>query len=95
MTAAVHAVERDHGAVGVLINNAGFSQTGAVETVSMAQARRQFDANFFGPARLSQLVMAGMRAQGWGKVVNISSMGGRLTFPGAGYYHATKYAWRP
>jgi NAD(P)-dependent dehydrogenase (short-subunit alcohol dehydrogenase family) len=92
MTAAVARVVGDHGAVGVLVNNAGFSQSGAVETVPLAQARRQFETNFFGPARLTQLVLPGMRAQDWGKVVNISSMGGRLTFPGGGYYHATKYA---
>lgn len=92
MQAAVDAVKEDHGVVGVLVNNAGFSQSGAVETVPPVEARRQFDTNFFGPARLIQLVLPGMRAQGWGKVVNISSMGGRLTFPGGGYYHATKYA---
>lgn len=92
MQAAVEAVEQEHGAVGVLVNNAGFSQSGAVEAVSLDQARRQFDTNFFGPARLCQLVLPGMRAQGWGKIVNIGSMGGRLTFPGGGYYHATKYA---
>ncbi|CAA9277181.1 MAG: Short-chain dehydrogenase/reductase SDR [uncultured Acidimicrobiales bacterium] len=90
--AAVDAVADEHGAVGVLVNNAGYSQSGAVETVPLAQARRQFETNFFGPARLTQLVLPGMRAQRWGKVVNLSSMGGRLTFPGGGYYHATKYA---
>jgi NAD(P)-dependent dehydrogenase (short-subunit alcohol dehydrogenase family) len=89
---AVASVEAAEGAVGVLVNNAGFSQSGPVERVSMDDARRQFDTNFFGPARLTQLVLPGMRQQGWGKVVNISSMGGRLTFPGGGYYHATKYA---
>lgn len=92
MQAAVDTVVGEHGAVGVLVNNAGFSQSGAVEVVPPVLARRQFDTNFFGPARLTQLVLPGMRAQGWGKVVNISSMGGRLTFPGGGYYHATKYA---
>lgn len=90
--AAVAEVEKRAGAVGVLVNNAGFSQSGPVEQVGLADARRQFETNFFGPARLTQLVLPGMRAQGWGKVVNISSMGGRLTFPGGGYYHATKYA---
>jgi NAD(P)-dependent dehydrogenase (short-subunit alcohol dehydrogenase family) len=92
MTAAVARVEAEHGAVGVLVNNAGFSQSGAVETVPLDRARRQFETNFFGPARLIQLVLPGMRAQRWGRVVNMSSMGGRLTFPGGGYYHATKYA---
>jgi NAD(P)-dependent dehydrogenase (short-subunit alcohol dehydrogenase family) len=92
MRAAVARVEDDHGAVGVLVNNAGFSQSGAVESVPLDQVRRQFETNVFGPARLCQLVLPGMRAQGWGKVVNMSSMGGRLTFPGGGWYHATKYA---
>ena len=92
MAQAVAAIEDEHGAVGVLVNNAGFSQSGAMETVPMAEVRRQFETNVFGPVRLSQLVLPGMRAQGWGRIVVIGSMGGRLTFPGGGYYHATKYA---
>lgn len=92
MRAAVAEVERMHGAVGVLVNNAGYSQSGAVETVPIARARTQFDTNVFGPMRLVQLVVPGMRRQGKGCIVNVSSMGGRLTLPGAGYYHATKYA---
>lgn len=92
MTAAVAAVEREAGAIGVLINNAGYSQSGAVETVPLDAVRRQFETNVFGLARLTQLALPAMRAQGWGKVVNIGSMGGRLTFPGGGWYHATKYA---
>ena len=58
----------------------------------MGEVRRQFETNVFGLARMCQLVLPGMRGQGWGRIVNISSMGGRLTFPGGGYYHATKYA---
>lgn len=54
--------------------------------------RRQFETNVFGLARMCQLVLPGMRRQRWGRIVNLSSMGGRLTFPGGGYYHATKYA---
>lgn len=92
MSRAVAAVEAEHGAVGVLINNAGYSQSGAVESVSMADARRQLDTNVFGLLRMCQLVLPGMRAQGWGKIVNIGSMGGTLTFPGGGLYHASKYA---
>jgi NAD(P)-dependent dehydrogenase (short-subunit alcohol dehydrogenase family) len=92
LKAAVEAVTEEHGAVGVLVNNAGFSQSGALETVPLDDARRQFETNVFGPARLTQLVLPGMRAQGWGRVVTIGSMGGRLTFPGGGWYHATKYA---
>lgn len=92
MTAAVDEVERAEGAVGVLINNAGYSQSGAVESVPPDAVRRQFETNVFGLVRLTQLVLPRMRAQGWGKVVNLGSMGGRLTFPGGGHYHATKYA---
>ncbi|HUO74624.1 MAG TPA: oxidoreductase [Solirubrobacteraceae bacterium] len=92
MSAAVATVADAEGAVGVLINNAGYSQSGAVESVPLDQVRRQFETNVFGLVRMCQLVLPGMRAQGWGKIVNISSMGGRLTFPGGGYYHATKYA---
>ena len=90
--AAVAAVEREHGAVGVLVNNAGYGQEGPVEDIPMADIHRQFETNVFGLVRLCQLVLPGMRRQGWGKIVNVSSMGGRLTLPGGGFYHATKYA---
>jgi NAD(P)-dependent dehydrogenase (short-subunit alcohol dehydrogenase family) len=92
MTAAVGTVTDAEGAVGVLINNAGYSQSGAVETVPVEHVRRQFETNVFGLIRMCQLALPGMRDQGWGKIVNIGSMGGRLTFPGGGIYHATKYA---
>jgi NADP-dependent 3-hydroxy acid dehydrogenase YdfG len=92
MQAAVAEVVRAEGAVGVLINNAGYSQGGALEQVAMEDVSRQFETNVFGAIRMAQLVLGGMRAQHWGKIVNIGSMGGRLTFPGGGLYHATKYA---
>src|SRR3954471_2810918 len=92
MAAAVAAVEAEHGAVGVLVNNAGYSQSGAVESVAPDRLRAQFETNVFGLARMCQLVAPGMRAQGWGKIVNVSSMGGKLTFPGGGVYHASKHA---
>jgi len=92
MVAAVRTIEAEHGAVGVLINNAGYSQSGAIEAVSLAQVRAQFDTNVFGVVRLTQLVLPKMRAQRWGRIVNLSSMGGKLVFPGGGFYHATKYA---
>jgi NAD(P)-dependent dehydrogenase (short-subunit alcohol dehydrogenase family) len=92
MRAAVQHVTEAEGAVGALINNAGYSQSGAVETVPMEQVRRQFETNVFGLIRMCQLVLPGMRAQRYGRIVNLSSMGGRLTFPGGGAYHATKYA---
>jgi NADP-dependent 3-hydroxy acid dehydrogenase YdfG len=90
--AAVDAVVEAEGAVGVLINNAGYSQSGAVESIPDDRVRAQFDTNVFGPLALCRLVLPGMREQGWGKVVQISSMGGKLTFPGGGLYHATKYS---
>lgn len=92
MAAAVRAVEETHGAVGVLVNNAGYSQSGAIETVPLEAVRRQFETNVFGLARLTQLVLPKMRDQRWGKVVNLGSMGGKLVFPGGGWYHATKFA---
>ena len=92
MRAAVDSVEQAEGAIGVLINNAGYSQSGAIETVPMQAVRRQFETNVFGLVSLTQLVLPKMRAQRWGKIVNLGSMGGRLTFPGGGYYHATKHA---
>jgi NAD(P)-dependent dehydrogenase (short-subunit alcohol dehydrogenase family) len=92
MRAAVDAVEQAEGAVGVLINNAGYSQSGAIETVPLDVVRRQFETNVFGLVRLTQMVLPKMRAQRWGKIVNLGSMGGRVTFPGGGQYHATKHA---
>jgi NAD(P)-dependent dehydrogenase (short-subunit alcohol dehydrogenase family) len=92
MRAAVDAIEREHGAVGVLVNNAGYSQSGAVESVTIDEARRQLETNVLGLMRLTQLVLPGMRRQGSGRIVNVSSMGGRLTFPGGGWYHASKHA---
>ena len=76
----------------MLINNAGYSQSGAIETVPLEAARRQFETNVFGLARLTQLVLPKMRDQRWGKIVNLGSMGGKLVFPGGGWYHATKHA---
>lgn len=92
MAAAVARVEREHGRVGALVNNAGYGAYGPVEEVSIDDARRQFETNLFGLARLCQLVLPAMRAAGRGRIVNMSSMGGRLTFPTGGWYHASKYA---
>ncbi len=92
MVSAVEEVEREEGAVGALVNNAGYSQSGAVEAVPMEKVRAQFETNVFGLVRMCQLVLPGMRRQGYGRIVNVSSMGGKLTFPGGGYYHATKHA---
>ena len=92
MSAAVAAVEEAEGGIGALVNNAGYSQNGAVETVPLADVRAQFETNVFGLLRMCQLVLPGMRRRGEGRIVNMSSMGGRLTLPGGGIYHATKHA---
>jgi len=92
MQAAVAAVEEADGPLGALVNNAGYSQSGAVESVKLDDVRAQFETNVFGLIRMSQLVLPGMRGAGRGRIVNVGSMGGRLTFPGGGIYHATKYS---
>jgi NADP-dependent 3-hydroxy acid dehydrogenase YdfG len=92
LRAAVAHVEQAEGAVGVLVNNAGYSQSGAVETLDLDDVRRQFETNVFGLIRMCQLVLPGMRRQRSGRIINLSSMGGKLTFPGGGAYHATKHA---
>jgi NADP-dependent 3-hydroxy acid dehydrogenase YdfG len=92
MTAAVAAIEAEYGSVGTLVNNAGYGVYGPVEEVAMDDVRREFETNVFGLGRLTQLVLPGMRAAGRGRVVNVSSMGGRLVYPTGGWYHASKYA---
>lgn len=92
MAAAVETVNAESGGVDALINNAGYSQSGASESLDLGDVRRQFETNVFGLLRMCQLVLPHMRDQRSGRIVNISSMGGRLVFPGGGAYHATKYA---
>ena len=92
MDAAVRTVEQAHGAVGVLVNNAGYGLEGCFEETPMELVRRQFETNVFGLVRMCQLVLPGMRRQRWGRIVNLSSVGGKLTLPGGAFYHATKYA---
>jgi NAD(P)-dependent dehydrogenase (short-subunit alcohol dehydrogenase family) len=92
MQEAVHTIEAAHGAVGVLVNNAGYGLEGAVEELPLEEVRREFETNLFGPLRLTQLVLPGMRRQRFGKIVNVSSVGGRITTPGTGAYHASKHA---
>jgi NAD(P)-dependent dehydrogenase (short-subunit alcohol dehydrogenase family) len=77
---------------GALVNNAGFSLGGPVEEVDLDEWRRQFETNVFGMIRLIQRALPGIRRQRWGRIVNVGSIGGRLTFPGAAAYHASKHA---
>lgn len=92
MRAAVAAVEKAEGSLWALVNNAGYSQSGAIEDIPIESVREQFETNVFGLIRMTQVALPGMRRERSGRVVNIGSMGGKLTFPGGGIYHATKYA---
>jgi NAD(P)-dependent dehydrogenase (short-subunit alcohol dehydrogenase family) len=92
MKTAVQEIERKHSAVDILVNNAGYGLNGPVEELDMANVRHQFETNVFGLVRLSQLVLSGMRGKGWGRIINIGSVGGTFTAPGAGAYHASKWA---
>ena len=94
MQRAVAHVEEAEGAVGVLVNNAGYGQSGAVEAVPLDLVRRNFETNMFGYLRMAQLVLPGMRRQRWGRIVNLSSVAGRVTMPGSGIYSSTKFAIR-
>jgi len=92
MVAAVETVAASRGQVDVLVNCAGFELAGTVEETPPAEVRRQFDTNVFGLARLTQLVVPGMRAQRYGRIINISSVFGRFAVPGGAYYAASKHA---
>lgn len=92
MTAVVEKITADHGAVGTLINNAAYSLNGTIGETPIDEVRSQFETNIFGLCRLTQLVLPGMRAQGSGRVVMMSSIFGQFATPGRGYYQATKHA---
>ena len=92
IVAAVHRITAGHGGVEVLINNAGFGMYGSVEETTIDDARYQFEVNLFGMARLTQLLVPAMRKKGVGKIVNLSSMGGKIYTPLGAWYHATKHA---
>jgi NAD(P)-dependent dehydrogenase (short-subunit alcohol dehydrogenase family) len=92
MVALVEMIIADTGRIDVLVNNAGYGSYGALEDMPIQEARRQFEVNVFGLARLIQLVLPQMRAQRDGYLVNVSSMGGRIWEPLGSWYHASKFA---
>ncbi len=92
LTSGVDKIMAETGRIDVLVNNAGYGSYGSVEDVPLAEARRQFEVNVFGLARLIQLVVPHMRARGSGRIVNVSSIGGKIYEPLGAWYHATKFA---
>ena len=88
----VEHILKKEGRIDVLINNAGYGSYGAVEDVSIEEAKRQFEVNLFGLARITQLVLPAMRKNKKGRIVNISSMAGKIYTPFGAWYHATKHA---
>ncbi|MEU0565463.1 oxidoreductase [Nonomuraea sp. NPDC005983] len=88
----VRAVLDAHQRIDVLVNNAGAVVHGAVEDTPLAMARDEFEVNVFAPARLTQLVLPQMRAQGSGTIVNVSSIGGEIALPLGAWYYASKHA---
>ena len=92
MIQCVNEIMEEQGRIDILVNCAGYGSFGSIEDVPLEEARRQFDVNLFGVARLIQLVLPSMRKNEYGKIVNISSMGGKIWTPFGGWYHATKFA---
>lgn len=89
---SVHAAIEKFGTIDVLVNNAGIGYFGAIEESEETEVRRMFEINVFGLAHMTQAVLPIMRKQRSGHILNIASIGGLRSFPGVGFYNATKYA---
>lgn len=92
ITACAEQIFKEAGSIDILVNNAGFGSYGSIEDVSMEDARYHLEVNVLGAMRLTQLVLPKMRENKYGKIINISSVGGKIVFPLGGWYHATKFA---
>lgn len=92
MKKAVETAESRNGSIQVLVNNAGYGQYGPIEEIPIDAIRKDFEVNVFGLVRMCQLALPAMRRAGAGRIINISSVAGEFSQPGAGVYHATKHA---
>ncbi|MDR1130345.1 MAG: SDR family NAD(P)-dependent oxidoreductase [Prevotellaceae bacterium] len=89
---AINELIKNENKIDVLINNAGYGEYGAIEDVSIENAKKQLDVNLFGTARVTRLALPVMRKRKSGKIVNISSIGGKMAAPMGGWYYASKFA---
>lgn len=92
MVSRVKGIENETGGVDILVNNAGYGQNGVIEELPISKIKKQFDVNVFGMLRMTQLVLPKMRERKSGRIINVGSVGGEFTTPGASAYHASKWA---
>lgn len=92
VTDTINSIVKKHNRIDVIVNNAGYALGGALEETSMDEIRKQFETNFFGAVRVMRAAIPFMRSQRSGKIVNITSMGGRISIPLSTFYHGSKFA---
>jgi NAD(P)-dependent dehydrogenase (short-subunit alcohol dehydrogenase family) len=92
VTDTINSIVKKHNRIDVIVNNAGYALGGALEETSMDEIRKQFETNFFGAVRVMRAVIPFMRSQRSGKIINITSMGGRISIPLSTFYHGSKFA---
>jgi len=92
VTDTINSIVKKHNRIDVIVNNAGYALGGALEETSMDEIRKQFETNFFGAVRVMRAAIPFMRSQRSGKIINITSMGGRISIPLSTFYHGSKFA---
>lgn len=92
VTDTINSIVKKHNRIDAIVNNAGYALGGALEETSMDEIRKQFETNFFGAVRVMRAAIPFMRSQRSGKIINITSMGGRISIPLSTFYHGSKFA---